>query len=201
MAVDTKRQEYVDFYFQKVQDKIKDILLKDKKLKQDDVERFNDLIFVQKDYEVRKDIQEYIEETAGAAVDVNIVAKEILNKFYDMVFLNDFNKDTINDLENPLDERNILNFSEFVKESNVKRTYYVPWTSWFDTNAYDVSKMKESISLFLDSDSIWTENQFGWNNQPEVVCFLSNGNLVPKIVEKINKEFGTQWIRANEKNW
>lgn len=200
MAVDTKRQEYVDYYFQKVQDTIKEKLSKDKKLKPDDIQKFNDAIFTQDDYDVRKDIQEYIDATASNAVDLNVVADQILDKYYDMVFLNNFNQDTVNDLENPLEENKLMKFSQFLKESESKRTYYIPWSSWFDINSYDIDKMKEVISLFLEGD-IWTEKENGQDNQPEVVCFLANYNIIPKITDKLNQEFDTQWIRINEKDW
>lgn len=200
MAVDTKRQEYVDYYFQKVQDTIKDKLSKDKKLKPDDIQKFNDAIFTQDDYDVRKDIQEYIDGASSGSVDLNVVADQILNKYYDMVFLNNFNKDNINDIENPLDEKRLMKFSNFLKESNSKKTYFIPWSSWFDMNKYDVEKIQEILSLFLEDES-WIENQYGQDNLPKVVCFLANYNIIPKITDKLNREFDTQWIRINEKDW
>lgn len=201
MAVDTKRQEFIDFYFQSVQDKIKELLSEDPKISSDDIQKFNDMIFTQKEEDVRKDIQEYINVTASEAVDVDIVAKNILDRYYDMVFFNNFNKDTINDIENPLDEKKLLNFDEFIKESESKKNYFVPWSSWFDLNPYDIDKIKETISLFINDEFIWVENHFGWENQPEVVCFLAIENIIPKIAEKLNVVFDTQWIRINEKDW
>jgi len=146
--------------FQKVQDTIKDKLSKDKKLQPDDIQKFNDAIFTQDDYDVRKDIQEYIEGASSGSVNLNVVADQILNKYYDMVFLNNFNQDNINDIENPLDERKLMKFSGFLKESNSKKTYFIPWSSWFDMNKYDVEKMQDVLSLFLEDES-WTENQDG----------------------------------------
>lgn len=111
--IDTKRQEYVEYYFQQVQDKIKDILSNDKKLNKSDIQKFNDIIFTQDNYDVRKDIQEYIDGAASGAVDVEQVARGILDKYYDMVFVNNFNQDMMNDVENPLKERRIMTFEKF----------------------------------------------------------------------------------------
>jgi len=198
--IDTKNQGYVDSYFQAVQDKIKELLSQDKKLQPDDIQKFNDAIFTQDDYDARKDIQQYVNSTAKDDVDLDVVAKQILNKYYDMVFVNDFNKDNVNDIENPLDEKKLMKFSRFLKESNSKKTYFIPWSSWFDLNSYNIEKMKEVLSLFLEEES-WTEKQNGQSNQPDVLCFLANYNVIPKITEKLNQEFDTQWIRINEKNW
>lgn len=114
MAEDTRRQELVNFYFQQVQEKIKELLSKDDKVKPEDIQKFNDLVFTQKDYEVRQDLEKYINDTATNNVDVNVVAKSILTKFYNMVFLNDFNQDNVNDLENPIQERFVKNFQNFL---------------------------------------------------------------------------------------
>lgn len=198
---DTKNQELVNFYFQQVQEKIKELLSTDKKLKAEDIQKFNDLIFSQKDFQVRKDMEEYIGDTAKNNVDINEVAKAILDKYYNMVFLNVFNKDTNNDLENPLEERIVKTFQGFLKESLTKKQYYIPWSSWFDANHYDVSKMKKVVALFVDFKDIWDEVQFGWSNQPVVVCFSCPENLIPRIKDKLNSEFKTQWIRINEKDW
>lgn len=201
MAIDTKSQELTNYYFQQVQEKIKELLSKDSKLKQDDIQKFNDLIFTQQDYQVRKDIEEYIGETSKKNVDINVVAKAILDKYYDMVFLNTFNQDTTNDLENPMQERFIKNYKNFLREGKGIRNFYIPWSSWFDANDYDVSKMKKVVSLFVNHKDIWDEVQYGWNNQPVVVCFTCDENLIPRIKDKLNTEFKTQWIRINEKDW
>ena len=201
MPVDTKRQEIVDAYFQAVQEEIKRLLKTDNKIKKSDIQKFNDLIFQQPEYDVRSEIQEYINDAAGSAVDTNVIAKEILSKFYTRISVNDFDTDAVNDIENPMDERRLMTFEKFVNESETKQTYYIANSSWFDMNPYDIEKMTEIITLFLDTDSVWNERQFGWNNQPEVVCFLCDSSLVPKIVEKMNIKFDTQWIRATKKDW
>ena len=193
-------QAYIDKYFQAVQDKIKEILTNDKKLRPEQVQDFNDKIFTQEDYDARKDIETYISGVAENDVDLDYVAQQILDKYYDMVFVSDFSKDTVNDVENPLDENKLMKFSQFLKESDSKKTYFIPWSSWFDFNDYDIDKMNEVLSLFL-TDVPWTEKQNGQSNQPEVVCFLANYNVIPKITEKLNQEFETQWIRINEKDW
>ncbi len=197
---DTTNQAYIDNYFQAVQDKIKEILTNDKKIRPEQIQEFNDKIFTQEDYDARKDIQEYVDSTAKNDINLDVVAQQILDKYYDMVFQNDFSQDTINDIENPLEENKLLKFSQFLKESNSKKTYFIPWSSWFDMNEYNIEKMQDVLSLFLEDDS-WIENQDGQDNLPKVVCFLGNYNIIPKITEKLNQEFDTQWIRINEKNW
>jgi hypothetical protein len=201
MAVDTKRQEVIDFYFQKVQDEIKTLLKNDPKIKDDERQKFNDLIFQQSESDVRQEIEEYLQDAASSAVDTKIIAQELLSKFYTRISVNNFDTDSVNDIENTMVEKKLMNFSNFVKESNTKQIYFIANSSWFDLNPYDIEKITEIVTLFLDNDSVWTENQFGWENQPEVVCFLSNSSLVPKIVDKVNQEFDTSWIRANQKNW
>ena len=200
---DTSNQAYVDNYFQAVQEKIKEILSKDKKIRPDQIQEFNDRIFTQEDYDARKDIQDYVDSAAKGDADINVIAQQIIERYYDMVFQNNFNKDTVNDVDNMSDmnnENKLFKFSQFIKESNSKKTYYIPWNGWFDFNDYDIDKMNEVLSLFL-TDIPWTEKQSGQNEKPEVVCFLANYNIIPKISEKLGQEFDTKWIKINEKDW
>jgi len=113
MQAANQNEPIIDKYFDMVQDKIKEILTKDKSLKDADVQKFNDLIFTQNDYEVRKDIQEYINNAANKSVDTEKIANALLDKFYTMVKTNDFNKDTVNDVQNNLQENKFVHLKKY----------------------------------------------------------------------------------------
>ena len=75
-----------------------------------------------------------------------------------MVFLNNFNQDVVNDIENPLDENRLMNFSQF-NESNSKKAYYIAWSSWFDMNPYDIDKMKEVMAMVVKLEAMKMKTQ------------------------------------------
>ena len=106
----------VDKYFDMVQERIKDILIKDRKYSEDDAQKFNDLIFIQNDYETRKSIEKYVGDAVGDKVDIDEVANNLLNKYGQMVQTNNFDKDTVNDVPNQIEEgfRYLKKYNDFI---------------------------------------------------------------------------------------
>jgi len=198
--VDTQRQEMLDYYFQSIQDKIKELLSTKEygNVNEEDAQKFNDSIFTQHDNDARGEIHSYINDSFKSSVDPAVLAKNILDRYYTVIDNNEFSEDSLNDVENPLDE-SVLKFDSFIIESNEIRYYFVSNSSWFDMNKYDIDKMNK----IMDNYNIptWLENDSGQNNLPEVLCFMAHHNLIPTIEEKLNVEFKTEWIAIHEKDW
>ena len=80
-------------------------------------------------------------------------------------------------------------------------TYYVAYTSYFDTNKYDVEKMTKALKK-LGATNIHTENDGGKSNQPEVVVFDYKGDGTDyEPTKAVQKAFDTDWIIIRVKNW
>jgi hypothetical protein len=81
------------------------------------------------------------------------------------------------------------------------KRYYVYWSSWFDNHPYDIDKIKEAVKQG-GGKQIRTSNQFGWSNQPKVVCFnLNSDDDYLSTFKSIRKSLGTNWIVISEKDW
>lgn len=53
-----------------------------------------------------------------------------------------------------------------------KGTLFIQWSSIFDNpkNKYDIELFKNILKVAKVKE-IWTDNAYGWSNQPEVVLF------------------------------
>jgi len=87
------------------------------------------------------------------------------------------------------------------------KRYYVKQSSWFDTNTYDIDKIKEAVKQG-GGKKIRTSNQFGWSNQPKVVCFdlgttddYQSTETYNNILKCLQKSLDTPWIILSEKDW
>jgi hypothetical protein len=80
-------------------------------------------------------------------------------------------------------------------------TYYVAYSSYFDSNKYDIEKMTKALESIGATD-IHTENDRGWSNQPEVVVFKYAGDGTDyEPTKAIQKAFDTDWIIVRVKDW
>lgn len=80
--------------------------------------------------------------------------------------------------------------------------YYVPWSSWFDSNPYDEKKIKDAVKK-AGGKNIKTEPAYGWRNQPDVVVFQAKASDRDraKIEDAVSKALGTPWVHVEEKDW
>ena len=80
-------------------------------------------------------------------------------------------------------------------------TYYVAYTSYFDTNKYDEDKITKALESIGATD-IHLENEDGQSNQPEVVVFKYAGDGTDYDPTKaVQKAFDTDWIIVRVKDW
>lgn len=94
---------------------------------------------------------------------------------------------------------------EPIDESNISELY-IPWSSVFDTPPYyQADKIADAIKDDEDVVSTYTENQYGWSNQPEVVVVkIDSPNIKAtkeRLVAKLQHALGTEWIHVSEKDW
>jgi len=79
--------------------------------------------------------------------------------------------------------------------------YHIQNSSYFDSNKYDSNKMKAIVKQ-EGGKYIRLTNNFGWSNQPKVVCFnVRSEKHSTKIEKAIQKEFKTPWIHIRKKDW
>lgn len=68
---------------------------------------------------------------------------------------------------------NILEkIDKYISESKKpsKGTLYIKWSSIFDSNKYDIKLFSKTLKD-AGAKKVWTDTQFGWSNQPDVVLF------------------------------
>lgn len=81
------------------------------------------------------------------------------------------------------------------------KTFYVQWSSWFDTNKYDTKEISTAIRLG-GGKNVRLEKQYGWNNQPEVVVFTwKTPDDFEQIKNNLIKAVGTEWLNIIKKDW
>ncbi len=80
-------------------------------------------------------------------------------------------------------------------------TYYVAWSSYFDTNKYDVEKITKALEEIGATD-IHLENEEGMSNQPEVVVFQYKGDGTDYApLKAVQKALDTDFIIIRVKDW
>lgn len=181
--VGTERKAEIEHYFQQIQERIKELLFDDSNIKKDDIEKFNNLIFDQNDYDVNKDIQHYVEDSFTNSVDIDIVAKGLIDRFYDKVFLNNFNKDTKNDIPNNLEERKIMTFEKYIVEgfedTNISEPIKViAWLKnndewWYPTKKVDLTSY-DNIEL-LSKGGYHDDIFYAWDDNNKLYGRLFKG--------------------------
>lgn len=114
------KNDFIDKYFDIVQQKIKELILQDKEIKQKDINRFNDEIFNQPD-DIQTAIRNYIENAADNNLDIEKIAKSLYDKFKLQVKNNEFATNDIQDVPNKLmGERNLISFENYKKFNKMK---------------------------------------------------------------------------------
>lgn len=82
--------------------------------------------------------------------------------------------------------------------------YYVHKSSIFDTMLYDVPAIKEAIKN-AGGKNVRTSRYMGWSNQPDVVTFSADPDMISSIGESASLEIGdlavTWGIIIHEKDW
>ncbi|MFM2392568.1 MAG: hypothetical protein RLZZ546_545 [Bacteroidota bacterium] len=94
---------------------------------------------------------------------------------------------------------------EPIDESNITELY-IPWSSIFtEAPYYQADKIANAIQDDEDVVSTYTENQYGWSNQPEVVVVkVESPNIKAtkeRLKAKLQHALGTEWVRITEKDW
>jgi len=80
-------------------------------------------------------------------------------------------------------------------------TYYVAWSSWFDSHKYDIEKITKALKSIGATD-IHLENEEGSSNQPEVVVFNFKGDGTDyEPTKAVQKALNTDWIIIRVKDW
>lgn len=70
-----------------------------------------------------------------------------------------------------------------------KGTFYIANSSAFDRIGYDTDRLEE-IATNAGADWVDITNQYGWDNQPEVVVFHGTRNVYDNIGEAVNSAYG-----------
>ncbi len=112
--LDSKNDAVVSKYFDLVQNVIKELISKDKDIKSDEIERFNNEIFNQP-VEIQDKIREYIDNATKKNLDIKKVAKTIYDKFKLQIKNNLYNQDDKQDVPNQLmgERKHIMTFEKF----------------------------------------------------------------------------------------
>lgn len=114
------KNDFIDKYFDIVQQKIKELISQDKEIKQKDIDRFNDEIFNQPD-DIQTAIRNYIEGAADNNLDIEKIAKSLYDKFKLQVKNNEFAINDIQDVPNKLmGERKLMTFESYKAVNNMK---------------------------------------------------------------------------------
>ena len=80
------------------------------------------------------------------------------------------------------------------------KTYFIYWSSWFDSHNYDSGKMIKAV-LKADGKNPILASQYGWDNMPDVVVFETNPENLDNIQKELENFLGTEWIIINEVEW
>ena len=100
---------------------------------------------------------------------------------------------------------NLLELKNIVKqlikeEKENKKTYYIKWSSFFDTNPYDIKLIEKAVKDG-GGKKVKKEHAYGWANQPKVVVFDSDKDTLDNVLDSVQNVVGTKSILANEKDW
>lgn len=99
---------------------------------------------------------------------------------------------------------NMVKESVTIEKEEVKTgLYYIPFTSIFEKQKYQIDNI---INLLKDDEnisSIHTENQFGWEKEPIILVLkLDEANGVKdRILNKLKFYYDSKEIRLSKKDW
>lgn len=78
--------------------------------------------------------------------------------------------------------------------------YYVDNSSWFTTHNYNKPLIKKAVKDG-GGKNIRLSYNFGWSNQPKVVCFNADESIKEKVEKSVKWAVGTEWIIIRKKDW
>jgi len=78
--------------------------------------------------------------------------------------------------------------------------YFIDNSSWFDTHKYDKSLIKKAVKAG-GGKNIRESYNYGWSNQPKVVCFNADDSVKREVEKSVEKAVGTPWIIIRKKDW
>jgi len=81
--------------------------------------------------------------------------------------------------------------------------YYISWSSIFDNGKirYDIKKIKVAVKN-VGATNVYVDRQFGWLNQPDVVCFTLPENKKDMIGKELAKVYKSiDYFIITLKNW
>ena len=86
------------------------------------------------------------------------------------------------------------------KTHSCEERYFVDWSSWFTTHDYNVPLLKKAVKSG-GGKNIRLSYNYGWSNQPKVVCFNADEHTKEKVEKHVEKAVGTPWIIIRKKDW
>lgn len=90
---------------------------------------------------------------------------------------------------------------EYVMGTTIKgmKKYYLAWSSWFDSNQYDIEKITNALKS-IGAIDIHLESEGGKFNQPEVVVFKYKGSNEEPL-RAIGEVLNTKWLYVYPVDW
>lgn len=86
------------------------------------------------------------------------------------------------------------------KTKSCEERYFIDWSSWFNTHKYDKPLIKKAVKAG-GGKNIRESYNYGWSNQPKVVCFNADTSVKEKVEKSVEKAVGTPWIIIRKKDW
>ena len=78
--------------------------------------------------------------------------------------------------------------------------YFVDNSSWFDTHKYNKPQIKKAVKDG-GGKNIRLSYNYGWSNQPKVVCFNADKSVKGTVEKSVKTAVGTPWIIVRKKDW
>ena len=78
--------------------------------------------------------------------------------------------------------------------------YFIDNSSWFDVHKYNVPLIRNAVKEG-GGKNIRLSYNYGWSNQPKVVCFNADKPVKEKVEKSVKKALGTPWIIVRKKDW
>ena len=78
--------------------------------------------------------------------------------------------------------------------------YYLARSTWFINHKYDLLKIHPTIHG-AGGKYLNLAKCFGWSNQPKVVTFRANEEILKNIKKSLQSVLKTEWIIIHKKDW
>jgi hypothetical protein len=179
--LDSKNDAVVSKYFDLVQNVIKELISKDKDIKSDEIERFNNEIFNQP-VEIQDKIREYIDNATEKNLDIKKVAKTIYDKFKLQIKNNLYNQDDKQDVPNQLmGERKHIMY--ITKKNNKTMKHLKTFENYDEYLGIDTDDIP-TIHGYDQYDNM-TKNKIS-ERLYDIICFdyIKNIKSIKKLLDK-----------------